>query len=73
MTINVLGFVYGIVIGLVLCFIQQRFGLVSLAKDAFVVEAFPVKVFFSDIALVFATVVVIGALSIYAVTSRIKA
>ncbi len=73
MTINVLGCVSGIVIGLVLCFIQQSFGLISLAKDAFVVEAFPVKVFFSDIALVFVTVVVIGALSIYAVTSRIKA
>ncbi|MBQ7984301.1 MAG: ABC transporter permease [Bacteroidales bacterium] len=70
--INTLGCITGLVAGLILCLIQQHFGVVKLAKDSFVVDAFPVKIMFTDILLTFAAVIIIGCLSVYAVTLRIK-
>ena len=43
--ISVFGALSGIVLGLLLCFLQQRFGLISLGggKGSFVVDAYPVS------------------------------
>ncbi|MGP1515351.1 MAG: FtsX-like permease family protein [Bacteroidales bacterium] len=72
MSINFWGCLLGISLGLVVCFMQQQFGLIKLMKDAFVVDAFPIKVLFRDIIIVFVLVLSIGGLSIRAITSRIK-
>ncbi|MBP3471996.1 MAG: FtsX-like permease family protein [Paraprevotella sp.] len=60
--IATIGAVAGIILGLLLCFLQQQFGFITLGDSAgkFVVDAYPVSVHFSDILLVFATVVAIG-------------
>lgn len=65
--ISLLGAVGGIVLGLLLCWAQQRFGLVSLGGTGgnFVVESYPVSVHVADILLVFATVVAVGFLSVW--------
>lgn len=57
----------GIVAGLILCFVQQRFGLITLGSggDSFVVDAYPVSVHFWDVVLVFVTVSAIGFLSVW--------
>ena len=70
--INLAGCLSGICCGLILCLLQQHFGLVKLAQDAFVVDAFPVKIMVSDVAAVFILVNAIGCLTIRAITSRIK-
>lgn len=64
--IAVFGALAGIVLGLLLCFVQQRFGLVSLGggNGAFVVDAYPVSVHPADIALIFLTVITVGFLSV---------
>ncbi len=56
------GAVIGIVIGLGLCFIQQYFGIIKLGQTAgiFVIDAYPVRVVFTDILATFAAVATIG-------------
>ncbi len=65
--ISLLGAVAGIVLGLLLCWAQQRFGLIALGggEGNFVVESYPVSVHVADILLVFATVVAVGFLSVW--------
>lgn len=65
--ISISGALAGIVLGLLLCFLQQRFGLISLGggNGNFVVDAYPVSVHTTDIVLVFVTVIAIGFLSVW--------
>lgn len=63
--ISTMGALIGIVIGLFLCYLQQEFGLIKLgqASGAFLVDAYPVRIVFSDILIVFVTVLSIGFLA----------
>lgn len=56
------GALIGIVIGLVLCLLQQWFGLIKLGQTAgaFIIDAYPVRVIFSDVLVAFVTVAAIG-------------
>lgn len=59
------GALIGICLGLVLCFLQIRFGLIRLGQAAgtFIIDAYPVHVVFSDIVIILVTVLTIGFLS----------
>ncbi|MCC8199567.1 MAG: ABC transporter permease [Tannerellaceae bacterium] len=59
------GAMIGIGIGVILCFLQQEFGWLQLGQttDAFIINAYPVRVELSDIIAVFVTVISIGFLS----------
>lgn len=59
------GALIGIVGGLVLCLLQQEFGLLKLGQEtgAFIIDAYPVRVVASDVLTVFLTVVSIGFLT----------
>ncbi len=61
------GAAIGIIGGLLLCFLQQAFGLISLGggNGAFLVEAYPVSVHATDVLLVFVTVIAVGFLSVW--------
>ena len=61
------GAAIGIIGGLLLCFLQQAFGLISLGggNGAFLVEAYPVSVHATDALLVFVTVIAVGFLSVW--------
>ena len=61
--IAVYGALAGIVLGLVLCMVQHHFGIISLGNN-FIVEAYPVSVHFSDVLLVFITVLIVGFLAV---------
>lgn len=65
--ISALGALIGIVIGLLLCWIQQTYGVVALGSSSgnFVVDAYPVSVHPEDVILVFVTVLVVGFLSVW--------
>lgn len=60
--ISVIGAIIGILIGLLLCWLQQTFGLVSLGSQAgsFVVNAYPVSVHYLDVLFIFITVIIVG-------------
>lgn len=65
--ISLLGAAAGVVGGLLLCFLQQRFGFVTLGggNGAFVVDAYPVSVHVWDVLLVIVTVSCVGFLSVW--------
>lgn len=65
--ISAIGAVMGIVLGLLLCWAQQQFGLVGLGSSSgsFVVNAYPVSVHPEDIVLIFVTVLVVGFLAVW--------
>lgn len=60
--ISALGAVVGILLGLLLCWLQQEFGLVPMGDNSgtFVVNAYPVSVHYSDVLIVFITVLAVG-------------
>lgn len=60
--ISTLGAVVGILLGLLLCWLQQEFGLVPMGDSSgtFVVNAYPVSVHYSDVLIVFITVLAVG-------------
>lgn len=64
--ISVGGAAIGIVIGLILCLLQQVFGLIGLGRSSgsFIIDAYPVSVHPDDILLIFVTVIVVGMLSV---------
>lgn len=65
--ISLFGAGSGIVLGLILCFIQQKFSVISLGGGGgtFVVDAYPVSVHVGDVILVFVTVLTVGFLSVW--------
>ena len=64
--ISFIGAVAGVILGLVLCLIQQEYGIISLGNSgSFVVDAYPVSVHAWDIVLIFVTVIVIGFISVW--------
>lgn len=65
--ISVLGAILGIAIGLLLCLLQQQFGLVRMGDSdgSFVVNAYPVSVHYLDVLVIFLTVIATGWLAVY--------
>ncbi|MFW5494994.1 MAG: FtsX-like permease family protein [Prevotella sp.] len=63
--ISLMGALLGIGIGLLLCGLQQQFGLVSLGGGAgtYIVDAYPVSVHYIDVLFIFLTVIAVGWLS----------
>lgn len=65
--ISFIGAIAGILVGLLLCFVQQQFGIISLGSSAgsFVIDAYPVSIHLTDIILIFLTVLLVGFLSVW--------
>lgn len=72
--ISAIGAVVGILLGLLLCWLQQEFGLVHMGDSAgsFVVNAYPVSVHYDDVAIVFVTVLLIGWGAAWIPTHKLK-
>ena len=65
--ISAIGAVIGIAVGLLLCWLQQAYGLVKLGSTSgsFAVDAYPVSVHPADIVVVFVTVLAVGFLAVW--------
>ncbi len=63
--ISVGGAVTGLILGGLISLLQQKFGFIGLGNGTgtFVVDAYPVKIIFSDFILVFITVISIGLIA----------
>lgn len=63
--ITLFGAFVGIVVGLLLCWLQQTYGLIKLGDKSgtFIVDAYPVSVHATDLILVFVTVLAISWLT----------
>ena len=72
--ISLLGAVIGIAIGLLLCWLQQEFGLIRFgdSEGSYIIDAYPVSVRAWDVALVFVTVIAVGFLSVWYPVRRLS-
>lgn len=73
--IAAIGAVVGLGLGLLLCRLQQTFGMVRLGgvSGEFIIDAYPVSVHPADVLIVFATVIVVGCAAVaYPVLSSAK-
>lgn len=65
--ISLTGAVIGVVLGLLLCWSQQTFGWLRLGDSSgnFIIDAYPVSVHAVDVLLIFATVILVGFLTVW--------
>ena len=65
--IAVIGAVIGIGLGLLLCLLQQQYGFVRLGESegSFIVDAYPFSVHYTDVAIIFVTVIAVGWLAVW--------
>lgn len=65
--ISIVGAFIGTGLGLLICLLQQELGLVKMGSSSgsFVVDAYPLSVHYSDVTIVFFTVIIIGFVSVY--------
>ena len=64
---SAIGAIIGVHLGLLLCLIQQEFGIVALgdSEGSFIVNAYPVSVHYVDVLVIFLTVLLIGWLAVW--------
>ena len=65
--ISTLGALAGIAVGLLLCWIQQQWGVVGLGRSSgsFIIDSYPVSVHPEDVILVFITVLAVGYAAVW--------
>jgi len=62
--ISLSGAVMGTLLGVGVCLLQEKFGFIKLTgAENFIFSAYPVEIKFSDVAIVFITVIIIGYLA----------
>ena len=64
--ISAFGAIVGIAVGLLLCWLQQRYGLVAMGDGgSYIVNAYPVSVHYSDVFVVLLTVIAVGWIAVW--------
>jgi ABC-type lipoprotein release transport system permease subunit len=58
--ISVIGAFAGVILGFIICWIQQRFGLIKLNSESLLINVYPVILKIKDFVVVPATVLLIG-------------
>ena len=58
--ISIIGAAAGIILGFLVCWVQQTFGLVRLQSESLLMDAYPVVIKLKDFLIVPATVLLIG-------------
>ena len=61
------GALLGLILGGILCWIQQEYGVVTMgdSEGSFIIETYPVSVYLADILLILVTVLAVGWLAIW--------
>ena len=63
--ISLIGAVSGLTIGIIATLLQQKYGFIKLGTEgSFLVDAYPVKIYFQDIVVVLVTVLVVSFVSV---------
>lgn len=71
--ITLIGTLSGIILGLILCFIQIKFKLIKLyGSGTFIIDAYPVKVKFIDIILILISVLILGIFTSHIPTRKLN-
>ena len=71
--ISLLGALGGLIIGVIICLVQEHFGILKLGSGSeYVLSAYPVAVRWTDILIITAIVLVLGALAAWLPARRIQ-
>jgi lipoprotein-releasing system permease protein len=72
--ISIIGSFFGILLGTLISWIQERFGIIRLGGNgSFVIDSYPVSIQIVDILFIWATVLLIGYLAAWYPSNRISA
>lgn len=63
--ITVIGATAGLILGVGISMLQEYYGFIKLGDGSYIIDAYPVKLVFSDIALIMITVLIIGYAASY--------
>lgn len=63
--ITFFGAVTGLTLGTLICFLQEKYGFITLGDGSYIINAYPVKIVITDILLIMATVLLIGYTASY--------
>lgn len=65
--IALVGAVIGLIVGISLCYIQQRYGIIKFGHSAgsYIIDSYPVNIHVMDIVIIFFTVMIVGFLSVW--------
>ena len=66
------GTLIGLFFGLILSFIQLKFGVITMGEGSFVINSYPVLIKILDVFFVFGTVLIVGFLSVVIPVQNIK-
>lgn len=58
--ISIIGAILGTILGIIICWIQIKFEIITFPGNSFVISAYPIKVVFTDVIMVFGIVLLIG-------------
>ena len=59
--ISVTGAFLGLVLGVTFCLLQQKYGIIALqGNGSFIVDSYPVEIYYSDLFIIFISVITIG-------------
>lgn len=71
--ISFIGVIIGLIIGSVFVFLQKKYGLISIGgSEEFMIQKYPVKFIFSDLFLVFFTVMIISVITGWLTSAQSK-
>ncbi|MCD8304759.1 MAG: FtsX-like permease family protein [Prevotellaceae bacterium] len=72
--ISLSGCLVGIALGVLLCWLQQQYGLITMGESegTFIIESYPVSVHLTDILLIFLTVIVVSWLVVWYPVHRLS-
>ena len=68
---SVIGMLCGLVLGIIFCLLQQHFGIIKMGAS-YIVESFPIKIYFTDIVAILLMVVTISCLCTGLMSRKIK-
>ena len=55
----------GLLLGIIISLLQEKFGIITLGDGSYIIDAYPVKLVFSDILIIIFTVLLIGYTASY--------
>ncbi len=61
--ITAIGAFSGLLLGLAICFLQQKYGFITLGDGSYIINAYPVKIVFRDVLIILGAVLLIGYLA----------
>lgn len=72
--ISTIGAIIGVGIGLIICYLQQTFGFITLGDSSgnFVIDSYPVSIHLQDVFLIFITVLIVGYIALWYPVKRLS-